>query len=96
MSEISYITETNSATFVCPDCGVAKIANVTKFKFLDRHIRLKCKCRCGHIYSTTLERRKSFRKEVILKGCYEYDALKEPASSLLKTYPWAVSNSSSG
>ena len=77
MSEIAYITEKDSATFVCPDCQKIKIADIAKFKLLDRHIRFKCKCTCGHIYSTILERRKSFRKEVTLKGRYEYDVQKE-------------------
>jgi hypothetical protein len=35
-------------------------------------IKLKCTCPCGTIDSTTLERRISFRKQVSLKGCYEY------------------------
>jgi hypothetical protein len=77
MSEIAYITEQDSATFVCPDCRKAKMADIAKFKLLERHIRFKCKCICGHIYSTTLERRKNFRKEVTLKGRYEYNMQKE-------------------
>lgn len=77
MPEIAYINERDTASFVCPDCGTTGNASVTKFKLLDQLIRLRCKCPCGTIYATTLDRRKNFRKEVDFRGRYEYSEQEE-------------------
>lgn len=77
MPEIALINETEPTAFICPECGVVRNAGLTQFKLLDQIIKLKCKCPCGNTYATTLERRKSFRKEVSFKGCYEYPPQEE-------------------
>ena len=72
MPEIAIFDKNDTATSVCPQCGASGNASVTQFKLLEHLIKLKCNCPCGTIYSTTLDRRKSYRKAVSLKGRYEY------------------------
>lgn len=68
MAEKVFVNGNNVATFVCPKCGKAKRADVSKFTGLDKEVKLKAKCGCGHSYSAKLERRKQTRKEVNLRG----------------------------
>lgn len=77
MTEPEFIAEKDSAIFVCPECESRRNAIETHLQPLDHLIELKCTCPCGSIYSTTLERHQSFRKEVFLKGIYEYAAQEE-------------------
>ena len=68
MAEKVFVNGNNVATFVCPKCGRARRANVSKFAGLDKEVKIKAKCGCGHSYSAKLERRKQTRKEVNLRG----------------------------
>ena len=53
---------------ICPKCGLAKIANVAKFK--SRKDPLKIRCKCASTFSVTFEFRRAHRKETNLKGYY--------------------------
>lgn len=66
-----FINTENMATFVCPECMKSKTTNVSKYKNIDRAVRVKCNCDCGHTYSVMLERRKYYRKETNLPGVYK-------------------------
>jgi len=70
MTNKIFVTEDKMATFVCPECGRAKTADVSDYKHLDRAIRLRIQCACGKFYSAILERRDQFRKETNLPGKY--------------------------
>jgi hypothetical protein len=63
-----YVDQDNTATLVCPNCGLSKTANVTKFK--DRKDPLKIRCKCGSSFSVSFEFRRAHRKETNLKGYY--------------------------
>jgi hypothetical protein len=64
------INEQNMSTFICPKCNKAKTANVSKFKDIEKAVRIKHNCSCGHSYSVILERRKHNRKQLNLVGAY--------------------------
>jgi len=53
---------------ICPKCGKSVVANVEKYKTINKPIRVKCKC--GHAYFISLEIRKFYRKEIKLSGIY--------------------------
>ncbi len=72
MNQKIFINEENFATFVCPKCTLSQDTDVTKYKQINKEVRLKIKCTCGHLYSVTLERRKQFRKETDIPGKYSY------------------------
>ncbi len=67
-----FINSENKATFVCEKCTKAKTVDVSKYKNINRAVRIKCHCNCGHSYSVLLERRKTFRKQTRLSGVYIY------------------------
>lgn len=70
MTSKIFLTADKMATFVCPECGRAKTADVSDYKHLDKAIRLRIQCACGKFYSAILERREQFRKETNLPGKY--------------------------
>lgn len=65
-----FIAKDNTATFVCPECQKSKTANVSKYKNIEKAVRVNFKCPCGHSYSVLLERRKHIRKHLNLSGTF--------------------------
>ena len=63
-----YADHTNQATIICPECGLERTMDVTKFK--ETHKKLKARCRCGEVFRFTLEYRRHYRKKVRLAGEY--------------------------
>lgn len=63
-----FITPELTATFACDQCGKSYQKDVAKFVEHKAQVRLKYKCKCRHVFSVILERRRSIRKEVVLKG----------------------------
>lgn len=70
MVEKVYITSKEMATFVCPHCQKSKTVNVSQYANLDKIVRVKVTCPCGHAYTSILEKRKKYRKETNLPGSY--------------------------
>lgn len=56
------------ATFSCPQCGESQLKDVSKFLGHASQVKLKYKCKCHNSFSVILERRRSIRKDVNLKG----------------------------
>ena len=65
-----FISNNNTATFVCPQCGNVSTVNVAKYAALDKRVTVKGKCICGHHFSVSLEKRRQYRKETNLPGNY--------------------------
>ena len=65
-----FISNNNTATFVCPQCGNVSTVNVAKYAALDKRVTVKGKCICGHHFSVSLEKRRQYRKETDLPGNY--------------------------
>lgn len=72
MTQTVFVADNNIATLVCPECNTSKNADVTKYKNLEKLVRLKIKCTCGSSYSVMLERRRHYRKKTDLPGTYVY------------------------
>jgi hypothetical protein len=70
MPEKIYITSQQTATFICPNCSRSKTVDVSKYATLDKVVRVKVKCPCGHAYTAILEKRKQYRRETNLPGTY--------------------------
>lgn len=68
MPDKVFITDDNTATFSCPKCKRHKTTDVTKYKNIEKAVRVKIKCPCGHAYDVILERRKYIRKNLNLPG----------------------------
>jgi len=66
----TYVTDDDKATFICEICDHAKIADVSRYKDIGKALTVKCKCKCGHQFEVTLEKRGMVRKAVNLAGTY--------------------------
>lgn len=72
MSEIKEITlnKENKADIRCSKCLKNRSVDMSKYKDMDRAIRFKTKCRCGHSDTVFLNRRDKFRKNTDFFGIY--------------------------
>ena len=72
MAKKTYVTDDNKATFVCDVCQHARIADVSRYKNIGKALTVKCKCKCGHQFAVTLEKRGILREPVNLAGTYTH------------------------
>ena len=63
-----FLTKSGKAEFSCPKCSKRKQMDISRFINVDKEIRLKITCKCSHIFSVAIERRKHLRKNVHLSG----------------------------
>ncbi len=64
------VSADNTASFMCPKCSWSKAVDVTKYLEEKKEIRLKIRCKCSHVYTVALDRRKFFRKDTDLYGTF--------------------------
>ena len=72
MVEKVYITNTNMATFICPQCKKTLTVDVSMYAQMEKTVKVKSKCSCGNTWTSVLEKRKQYRKGANLKGIYKY------------------------
>jgi hypothetical protein len=65
-----HITREQTAVITCPMCQISKTTDVSKVIKLEKMAKFNVRCRCGHIFTALLERRKHYRKETNLTGSY--------------------------
>ena len=65
-----FLTKSGKAVISCPDCGKTKLTDIERFSHRDKAVRLKITCKCSHVFSVVLERRKLARKKVKLPGIF--------------------------
>lgn len=68
MDQTVFISSNNTATFRCPQCGKARIADVSQYAGIDKKITVNCTCPCGHHFRCRLEKRRQYRKGADLPG----------------------------
>jgi hypothetical protein len=67
-----FLNDKKNGTFICPACNNGVIKHLGQFSQSPKAIRLKCKCKCGHVYRVLVERRRFFREPVNLVGTYHF------------------------
>jgi hypothetical protein len=60
----------DTARFACPECHRGKIMQLSEHKIRKRITKVKCKCRCGHIYLVTLEKTEQSIQKTQLLGTF--------------------------
>jgi hypothetical protein len=85
MSKSVFVNSENKVVFTCPQCTKSKTADVSKFLGQKSDSQIKVRCRCGHVFQVTLERRKFYRKKTMLHGFYTLE-------NSLKQFPITVVN----
>jgi hypothetical protein len=65
-----FVSAGHTAVFECPQCKKSRNVDVSKYKQIDKEVKIKVNCSCGHSYPVVLERRRHYRKTVNLAGTY--------------------------
>ncbi len=65
-----FISSDDTATFTCPSCKKMRTVNIADYAGLDKAVKIKVRCGCGHRYPAMIERRRQFRREVAFPGTY--------------------------
>ena len=68
MAEKIFLGDSTTATFVCPKCDRSRTSDISKLLTAKAQLKIKCTCKCGHIFSVIIERRKYYRKTLELSG----------------------------
>ncbi len=85
MEEIkAFANEEGFAVFTCPKCKTAKTADVRQYQHLQKAVRARIRCSCGHRFVALLERRMHYRKQVNLSGMYVIKSGKIEGSITIK------------
>ena len=58
-----FVSKSNKATFVCPKCNKSKTVDVSKYKHVQKRIKVKSRCICGYSWASLLDKRKFYRLE---------------------------------
>jgi tRNA(Glu) U13 pseudouridine synthase TruD len=66
------LNDQKEATFICDKCGNGVTRDLSKVLHAQTAIRVKCKCKCGHVFRVLVERRCNKRKSVNLLGMCHY------------------------
>ena len=66
----AFVASNNKVTFSCPQCKKVRTVDITKYKALEKAVKIKVNCPCGHRYPVMIERRRQFRKAVSLPGTF--------------------------
>ena len=72
MTKRTYLTISNTAQFICTACNRQWTEDVSEHLNVPSMVELKVKCICGYSWSTILERRRYYRKNVNFPGTYKY------------------------
>lgn len=68
MTQRIFLTKSGTANSACPECGELQTLDVSKYQNIEKEVRLKCTCKCKHVFPVILERREHVRKEVLFPG----------------------------
>lgn len=68
MTEKIFLGNSTMATFVCPECERSRTTDISKLLTAKAQLKIKCTCKCGHVFPVVIERRKYFRKTLALSG----------------------------
>jgi hypothetical protein len=64
----AFVTQDNKATLCCPKCSTTRIIDAEKYR--DQKHTIKVRCQCSYSFTTLLDFRKHYRKEVDFDGKY--------------------------
>ena len=85
MAQKVYVTPAYTGVFECPQCKNSRSVDVSKFKKIEKEVKIKVNCPCGHSYPVILERRRHYRKTVNLAGSYLFLVRGSPTKKKMLT-----------
>jgi hypothetical protein len=72
MTQKVFLSSENTAKIICNACNRNYETDMSSYLNSPNTIQIKAKCKCGHSWTITLEKRRYFRKRVKLQGRYKY------------------------
>jgi hypothetical protein len=70
MEQKVIIDNLDTARLACPSCKRTKNLQLSEYKLIKRHTRVKYKCHCGPTYVAILEKQSSPQPETMLAGTF--------------------------
>lgn len=70
MEQKVMIDTLDTARLACPACKRTRALQLSEYKLIKRHTRVKYKCHCGHTYVAILEKQSSPQPETMLAGTF--------------------------
>lgn len=70
MEQTIIIDTLDTARLTCPMCKRTKTLQLSEYRLIKRHTRVKYKCHCGHTYVAILEKQSSPQPETMLAGTF--------------------------
>ncbi len=64
------ISSLETARLTCPECRQTKTLQLSEYKLIKRHTRVKYTCRCGNTYLSVLEKKAGQDKDTHLAGTF--------------------------
>ena len=77
-----YVKDNGKTTIKCPNCGMGRELDATKYVFSQKPFKATCKC--GTNFSGKFEFRTHFRKQVRLSGHYIHKTTKSKQNIVVK------------
>lgn len=60
----------DTAEIQCPECRRKKIFQLSEYPIRAGKVKVRCRCKCGHVYSVCLQKGNDERPETHLAGTY--------------------------
>jgi len=70
MEQKIIIDNLDTARLACPECERSNILQLSGYKLIKRHTRVKYKCNCGHTYIALLEKKPVPPRDRMLAGTF--------------------------
>ena len=70
MSKTAYISKDNTVVIRCDQCQRIKTLDLAPYGGVQQPMKVKIKCACGHLFTSIVEKRRVYRKQVSLKGSF--------------------------
>ena len=70
MEQKIIIDNLDTARLSCPVCKQTKTLQLSEYKLIKRHTRIKCKCNCGHTFIAILEKKSGPQQDTVLTGTF--------------------------
>jgi hypothetical protein len=66
------LNDRKEGLFVCPACNNGVTKDLSHVACAQRVIQISCRCKCGHVYKVSVERRSIIREAVNFSGTCQY------------------------
>ncbi|MFO7751935.1 MAG: hypothetical protein R6V41_02315 [Desulfobacteraceae bacterium] len=70
MTQTVMIDCLDTAEIVCPECKRQKVFQLSEYPIRSGRVKVRCRCKCGHVYSVFLKKQDDAKHQIHLAGTY--------------------------